>query len=63
MKKTLAHTYEKKRPKIEQWCRSGMTVKQMALRLDVEPKRMTNILKMLEISLIRLRNEGYTNAK
>ena len=61
--KTLAEQYKNKRKKIEDYCRDGMTIKQMALRFNVEPKKMTNIIKMLEISLIRLRNEGYTNVK
>ena len=61
--KTLAVQYQNKRDRIEKYCSQGMTVKQMAIRLNVKPNKMANIIKTLEISLMRLRNEGYTNVK
>lgn len=63
MKKTIAEQYQNKRDRIEKYCSHGMTVKQMAIRLNVEPNKMANIIKTLEISLMRLRNKGYTNVK
>jgi hypothetical protein len=63
MNQTIKHQYQNKRDRIENYCRQGMTAKQMALRLEVKPCRMANIIKALDISVMRLRNEGYNNAK
>ena len=59
MKKTIAQQYQGRRKTIEKYCRQGMTVRQMSLRFEVNPTRMANIIKMLDISIMRLRNEGY----
>ena len=59
MKKTIVQQYQGRRKTIEKYCCQGMTRKQMALRLGVDPNKMNNIIKMLDISIMRLRNEGY----
>lgn len=61
MKQTIKQQYQNKRDKIENYCRKGMTAKQMAERFNVKPQKMANIIKALDISVMRLRNEGYNN--
>ena len=63
VKKTIKQQWHSKQQVIESYCRKGMTAKQIAAKLDVTPGRMANIIKSLDISLMRLRNEGYTDAK
>lgn len=60
---TIKQEYQNKRDRIENYCRQGLTMKQIAVKLNVTVDKMANIIKALEISLMRLRNEGYTNAK
>ena len=62
MSQTIKQQYRNKRDRIESYCRKGMTIKSIAQKLDVKPCRMANILQTLDISVMRLRNEGYTNA-
>ena len=62
MNQTIKQQYQNKRDRIESYCRKGMTIKSIAQKLDVKPCRMANILQTLDISVMRLRNEGYTNA-
>ena len=59
MKKyTIKQKYASKQGKIEWYCKEGMTVKQIARRFDVTYVDMSNIIKALDISVIRLRNQG-----
>ena len=62
MNQTIKQQHQNKRDRIENYCRQGMTIKSIAQKLDVKPCRMANIIKALDISVMRLRNEGYTNA-
>jgi len=59
MNQTIKQQYQNKRDRIESYCRKGMTIKSIAQKLDVKPCRMANILQTLDISVMRLRNEGY----
>ena len=60
--KTIKQQYQNKRDRIENYCRNGMTIKSIALKFEVKPDKMANIIKALDISVMRLRNEGYKNA-
>jgi YesN/AraC family two-component response regulator len=56
--KTIRQQFEDQRPFIEDCAREGMTMAQIAKRLDVTPMRLANAFKSLDISINRLRSEG-----
>jgi cell shape-determining protein MreC len=56
--KTIRQQFEEQRPFIEDCARDGMTMAQIAKRLDVTPIRLANAFKSLDISINRLRSEG-----
>mgnify|MGYP003636227404 CR=1 FL=1 len=56
--KTIRQQFEDQRPFIEDCAREGMTMAQIAKRLDVTPMRLANAFKSLNISINRLRSEG-----
>tara|TARA_R110000803_G_scaffold115793_5_gene184369 strand:- start:12351 stop:12749 length:399 start_codon:yes stop_codon:yes gene_type:complete len=56
--KTIRQQFEEHRPFIEDCARDGMTMAQIAKRLDVTPIRLANAFKSLDISINRLRSEG-----
>jgi YesN/AraC family two-component response regulator len=57
-RKTIRQQFEEHRPFIEDCAREGMTMAQIAKRLDVTPIRLANAFKSLELSINRLRSEG-----
>jgi YesN/AraC family two-component response regulator len=56
--KTIRQQFEEHRPFIEDCARDGMTMAQIAKRLDVTPIRLANAFKSLDLSINRLRSEG-----
>jgi YesN/AraC family two-component response regulator len=56
--KTIRQQFEEHRPFIEDCAREGMTMAQIAKRLDVTPIRLANAFKSLDLSINRLRSEG-----
>jgi YesN/AraC family two-component response regulator len=56
--KTIRQQFEDQRPFIEDCAREGMTMSQIAKRLDVTPIRLANAFKSLDLSINRLRSEG-----
>jgi hypothetical protein len=56
--KTIRQQFEEHRPFIEECARDGMTMAQIAKRLDVTPIRLANAFKSLDLSINRLRSEG-----
>jgi YesN/AraC family two-component response regulator len=56
--KTIRQQFEDQRPFIEDCAREGMTMAQIAKRLDVTPMRLANAFKSLDLSINRLRSEG-----
>jgi YesN/AraC family two-component response regulator len=56
--KTIRQQFEEQRPFIEDCAREGMTMAQIAKRLDVTPMRLANAFKSLDLSINRLRSEG-----
>jgi YesN/AraC family two-component response regulator len=56
--KTIRQQFEERRPFIEDCAREGMTMAQIAKRLDVTPMRLANAFKSLDLSINRLRSEG-----
>ena len=60
---TIRRDYQNKKANLEDYCREGMTAKQIAKRVGVTPRRLCAIFDALGISLLRLRHEGYNDAK
>jgi YesN/AraC family two-component response regulator len=56
--KTIRQQFEDQRPFIEDCAREGMTMAQIAKRLNVTPMRLANAFKSLDLSINRLRSEG-----
>jgi YesN/AraC family two-component response regulator len=56
--KTIRQQFEDQRPFIEDCAREGMTMAQIAKRLNVTPMRLANAFKSMDISINRLRSEG-----
>jgi YesN/AraC family two-component response regulator len=56
--KTIRQQFEDQRLFIEDCAREGMTMAQIAKRLNVTPMRLANAFKSMDISINRLRSEG-----
>ena len=55
---TIRKEFAEKIESIEKYARQGMTVAQIADKIDVPKKRLTDALNIYKISVVRLRNEG-----
>lgn len=61
MNKLLIPKFRGKQLEIEKLCRDGYTTKDIALKFNQTPQRMSYIMHGLGISLMRLRHEGFNS--